>query len=340
MKSTMIRAGLAGLLLCGGLGCDRAPAGGPAEPSPPRAKTQTTAAKAPAAASVTCGSFGPSERLGKLSKRIKEASGLVLSARDPSVLWVHNDGAEGILYGVSVAKGKVTAEVTLSKLQPSATDWEALTAGPCGAKLGAPSASANTNPGRGKTSGQRCLIIGDIGDNEGARASVAFHRLAEPDPRGGAQQIGAHETLIARYPKGKHYNSEAFVMDAAGTIWLWTKGDKHTRLFKVPFHPGTATFTEVAKIKAAKAMGIKAGRDARITAASWDPSTHRLLLRSYGAAWELCLGEAGLEAMPSARWQRVDVADEKQGETIAVSPDGFYHVSEGKRPRMYHVRRK
>ena len=183
-------------------------------------------------------------------------------------------------------------------------------------------------------------MVGDTGDNSRDREAIAFHRLAEPHPRGGKQVIKQYETLIARYPKGKRYDSEAFVMDDAGVIWLWTKADKHTRLFRVPFVAGEGKLELVAKVDTATAMHAPAGRGARLTAAAWDGDAGRLLLRSYDGAWELCVGRAGLAAMPRARWHRIAIVDERQGEAIAIGGGGLYHVSEGKRPRVYRLLRR
>jgi len=287
----------------------------------------TSPGSSPAGAASGCGAFGPAERLGKISKRIREASGLVLSQRDPTVLWTHNDGGDGRLYGLTLPKGKVVAKVSLTGPQALAIDWEELSDGPCGDKLGVPS------------KGTRCLVIGDIGDNHDSRMAISFHRLPEPNPRGGRQRVSRYETMRARFPKKPH-DSEAFVMDGAGVIWLWTKGDKHTRLYRSPFVPGAGKLEFIKKIKSARAMGMTSGRGARLTAAAWDDHSKRLLLRSYDAVWELCLGKAGLQAMPKATWKRVTVAREKQGEAIALGGGGFFHLSEGKRPHIYRVPRR
>ena len=291
------------------------------------------------ASHAACGAFGRPAPLGALPKSIREASGLVVSQRDPTVIWVHNDGHQGRIFGVSAAHGTLVAEVKLKKLRPKARDWEELSDGPCGtARVGA--ATAGNATAGNATAERRCLVVGDTGDNGRDREAIVFHRLAEPDPRGGKQVIKQYETLIARYPNGKRYDSEAFVMDDAGIIWLWTKADKHTHLFRVPFVAGQARLEHVAKVATAAAMHVPAGRGTRLTAAAWDANTGRLLLRSYDAGWELCVGRAGLAAMPRATWHRIALVDELQGEAIAVGGGGLYHVSEGKRARVYRLLRR
>ena len=76
---------------------------------------------------------------------IAEASGMAPSAIDAEVVWLHNDsGDTARVFGVTL-DGDLVATVTLAGVV--AWDWEDMAAGPCG--------------------DQRCLYIGDIGDNAG-----------------------------------------------------------------------------------------------------------------------------------------------------------------------------
>ncbi|MCO4761161.1 MAG: hypothetical protein KC502_06630 [Myxococcales bacterium] len=327
MRHMPLIATLLGLSL---LGCTQKPPGprqATAPTAPPVTPATRTISGLPVAATPTslgCGKYARAERLGKLPKRVREASGLVVSRRDPSVLWTHNDGTQGRLFGVEVPSGKLRAVVRFPTLRPRALDWEELSAAPCAA--GAPSS--------------RCLMVGDTGDNDDTRLTIAFHRFAEPNPRGGKQRVTQVETMIAHYPKRASHNSEAFVVDGKGVVWLWTKAKGHTALYRAPFRRGQAVLHHVARIDTKPIMVGSEGARRRLTAATWDDRAGRLLLRSYGAAWELCLGQQGLGAMPQAKWHRVTVAHERKGEAVAYGAGGFYHVAEGKRRHLYRLVRQ
>ncbi len=281
-----------------------------------------------------CGVWGAPVKHGKAPPPIDEASGLVVSAVDPGVLWTHNDGSDARLYAVQATTGKLLATLTFPGLLPPSqgdkADWEDLAAGPCGA---------------GATS-QRCLYIGDIGDNGEARETVRVFRIAEPDPAAGSAAVTQVETLVLSYPGSKR-NSEALVVDASGVVWLLSKSKTTLRLYRAPFpptppaagKPATATLELVAKVKPEAVMKDDAGR---ITAADWDVARQRLLLRTNADIWEVCLGPdatgapgPGLPGLVDAPWHKITPADEPQGEAVAYSDAGIWHLSEGAWQRMF-----
>lgn len=109
--------------------------------------------------------------------RVTESSGLVASRKDPSVFWTHNDGGgkRQVLYGVtrqgqSVAEFRVTGAVL--------DDWEDIAA---------------DNQGH--------LFLGDIGNNDSKRSSIAVHQVDEPDAKGtGTGLAPVKRTWHLRYP--------------------------------------------------------------------------------------------------------------------------------------------
>jgi hypothetical protein len=92
--------------------------------------------------------------------RLTESSGVVVSRRDPGLFWTHNDGGgkRQVLYGMTRA-GAPVAEFRVSGVVLE--DWEDIAA-----------------DDRGH------LFLGDIGNNDARRTSVAVHQVKEPEPAG------------------------------------------------------------------------------------------------------------------------------------------------------------
>ena len=91
---------------------------------------------------------------------LKEASGLAASARNPGVLWTHNDGSQGKIYALAT-NGSLLATFDVNNVD----DLEDIAVGP------------------GPTNGVSYLYIGDIGGSAGTngqRSSVKIIRVLEP----------------------------------------------------------------------------------------------------------------------------------------------------------------
>lgn len=139
-------------------------------------------------------------RIGELPAMLDEASGIVVSRRDPSVIWAHND-SEGTatLYALDHA-GRLLAEIELPAAGTQ-SDWEDIAIGPCPAG--------------------DCLYIGDIGDNLHDRDDRAILRMAEPliDEPGTL----AVDRFPIRYPDGPVDAEALFVMPDT-SVYIVTKG--------------------------------------------------------------------------------------------------------------------
>jgi hypothetical protein len=127
--------------------------------------------------------------IGRISNpRITESSGVVVSRKDPDVLWTHNDGGgkRQVLYAISrtgLALGEY--HITGALLE----DWEDIA-----------------------IDGQGHLFLGDIGDNDRQRSTIAVHQIDEPElttSRNGIARVTRSWNL--RYPKGR-FNAEALLV--------------------------------------------------------------------------------------------------------------------------------
>jgi hypothetical protein len=140
------------------------------------------------------------QRIASLPAQLDETSGIVLSRRDPNIIWAHNDSeSTATLYALD-RSGRLLAEIAL----PAAGtqfDWEDIAAGPC--PMG------------------ECLYIGDIGDNVHDRDDRAILRIAEPriDSPGPVDL----ERYPIRYPDGPADAEALFVMPDT-SVYIITKG--------------------------------------------------------------------------------------------------------------------
>ena len=268
-----------------------------------------------------CTDYGPPEVQGNLPPNITEASGLAVSPTQPGVLWMHNDSGDAAkLYAVQTT-GERLATIRLDDMW--AYDWEDMAAGPCEAS--APSSS--------------CLYVGDIGDNHRVRNYLKLHRLVEPDVTLGDQLLakGEYDTMTVAYPDEPH-DCEGLVVDAQGYVYLITKewDAPKFRVYATAYLPG-ATEAPLQFLSEHDISDL-GGTAALVTAASLSLPLNRLLLRTYSAviAYQLPPG-ATLSELPWATAYNVPVANEAQGEAIDFGPEGYWHVSEGKGPPIWHV---
>ena len=152
------------------------------------------------------------ERTGTLPPILAESSGLVVSRRQPGVLWTHNDSGDGPnLYAID-ATGRLLATFTVAGAE--AVDWEDMSSGPCIADL----ASSGDAPA--------CLYLADIGDNNFRRAWLTVYVVVEPSLEGSLQTI-ASRSFRYRYPDGPE-NAEALAVLPDGDVTIVTKGNRGT----------------------------------------------------------------------------------------------------------------
>ncbi|GIE34654.1 hypothetical protein Ait01nite_076990 [Actinoplanes italicus] len=168
------------------------------------------------------------------------------------------------------------------------------------------------------------LWVGDIGDNNRERTTIAVWRLAP-----GAN---SPELLRMSYPDGAH-DAEALLVAGDGTPVVITK-DPFTAGLYVPDGPLKATST--TPMRRAGVFGIPVtGTDNPfgfrgrlvVTGAGSSPDGRRVALRTYADAFELDVAApetaAGLiQAISEGSPRRVELPNEPQGESIAYSTDG------------------
>lgn len=295
-------------LLAAALGLACIPRQRPAQP------LSTLRAFAMPARAQCAGAYGLPETVAALvAEDLAEVSGMVASARNAGVLWLHNDsGSDATLFAVSTT-GAALGSLSLPGV--AAEDFEDLAAAPCPDLVSA------------------CLYVCDCGDNELSRASLVVYAVLEPEvgvdrplPEGSAaQQTWRFDLALPEGPA----NIEAFVVlpDASAMVFF-EKQRSEARVLRLPapWRLGESNALELAGLITSPGEDIEGG--GVITDADLHPSGERLLLRTYVGVFEARLSP-GTPDGPSV--DSVDAADflelfrptdEPQGEAIAYDEQG------------------
>ncbi len=253
--------------------------------------------------------------LGRLEDRaLRESSGLVASRRNPGVLWTHNDAGDGPnLYCVTREAIRCgTWRVTNAEAQ----DWEDIATGP------------------GPVAGERYLYIGDIGDNDDARAEVVVYRLVEPmaSPTGAEPTPTAPaEALRLRYDDGPRDAEALLVHPVSGDVFVVTKDRKDAGVYKAS--SGATVLTRIAD--------LSLGGDEVVTGADISPDGTRVALVTKARAHELRFQEPGSDF--DGIWRQplrpIEIPAREQGEAIAYRLDGraLLTTSEGSPMPLHEV---
>ncbi|MGA4841209.1 WD40 repeat domain-containing protein [Streptomyces sp. G45] len=249
---------------------------------------------AAAAAVVLCAAAtGPAAADGKPGNdgftikdpRITESSGLVASRAHPGVYWTHNDQDKGAyLYAVDSRTGEIVARITMTGVG-TPRDVEAISIGPDGD-----------------------LYVGDIGDNfHGKWSFVWVYKL--PEPKTLKDQTVRATQYVVKYDDGPRDAEALMVHPRTGRIYIADKQEDGGSLYEGPARmstSGTNVFRRVA------------ATDLWVTDGAFSPDGKRLALRGYfggvSYAWK---GPGKIK-----RLGRLSVPLQRQGESLAYSPDG------------------
>lgn len=263
---------------------------------------------------------------------VLEPSGLAASRKNPGLLYTHNEDTKNLLV---VGAGGVVAQYNLNfpfSIPMTATtlfDWEDLAVGPC------PSGT--------------CVYMADTGRSSGTfpsgtnRTQFAMYRVAEPTvgttPNGST--LAGLERYPFQYPDGAYDAEALMVHPVTGTVYVLTKHDTKTRVYKFPT---TLTPDVLATLIFVKEIALPTTTDvnyARTTAADIHPCGERFILRTYRRVYEFRATAGGafetaFNATPIALTDTV----EGQGESIAWKLDGtsYFTVSETPSSGVWNVK--
>jgi hypothetical protein len=176
--------------------------------------------------------------------------------------------------------------------------------------------------------------VGDLGDNDRERATVAVDRISPGGGRG--------TTFRLTYPDGAH-DAEALLMQRDGTAVVVTKELSGVARVFASARPLTGAAATVALRDAGSvtvaATSTPGGPDiggfasVLVTGGAVAPDGRRALLRTYTDAYEWDVPDGDLaRALTSGSPRRTPLPDEPQGEAITYTADGrgYLTLSEGR----------
>ena len=262
------------------------------------------------AACEVCNSFEPGTNWGAvLSGNIREASGLAASARNPGVLWTHNDGQRARVFGLST-NGALLATFNFS--QPI-DDFEDIAIG------------------------GGFIYIADIGGSQsltGTRSQIRILRAPEPDvalewaANPVSMDLSQVESFTFTYPDGS-YDAETLWFDSVSNhVFVITKEAAAARVYRADLESGVLEF--VASLDFPRASGGDISADGS-----------QIGLRREEAAmlWERCDNEPLTDALARAGkvLPVIGPPGEENGEALAFLRDGtgYMTISEGSNPAVY-----
>jgi hypothetical protein len=274
--------------------------------------------------------WGSPARIGTLDAgALPEVSGFALSAAYPERLYAVND-SEGPAFAVLARDGRGPVTLRLAGVPDRQIDLEGLGLGPCGVLPGS------------------CLFIANSGGNNFRREQFPVYLVAEADI-GPALAVGAvapRHTLTLRYPDGPH-DAEGFAVAPGGDLYVLTKptpslaGTPPAKLYRARGWQDAPE--EVQVLEHVADLHLQELSLSRLdvfshvaTALDIHPDGDRLLVLTYGDAFELLLDPSALHS--GARLgadtphRRVALERLPQQESAAYTPDGlgFVYSSEAR----------
>lgn len=272
--------------------------------------------------------YGPPATIATLKdKSISESSGLAASRLTPGGYWTHNDSGDGPFVYAFDTHGESFGVFRVAGAQ--ARDWEDMAAG--------------------SERGRSYLYLGDIGDNNNARAEIVVYRVPEPalttatrkftKARPGTTEPA--EAIRLRYPDGAHDAETLLVHPVSGHIYIITKvviANPAVYGAAPPFTAGKPiTMTRLGLLSVPSLFG------GMITGGSISPDGRRVALCDYFQGYELTLpATANFNDIWKQSMVSFDLGKRKQGEAITYRLDGkaLLATSEGRNAPIIQVRRR
>jgi len=233
--------------------------------------------------------------------KLIEASGIADSKANPGYLWVEQDSGNPPDLTLLQHNGTVLKSIHLANAVNR--DWEDLVLAP------------------GPKPGKQYLYIAETGDNLLIHPDYAIYRLEEPvATTDTVQQV---DKIAFFYPDGSH-NAEAILVDAdTKDIYIITKTDLKSRLFRLVYPYSTTVMNK------AEELGSLPYNYA--VSAAMSPGGKEMVVKTYDAIfhYQRTAGETMLQTL-SKKPVNLPYQTEPQGEAIVFdnNDSGYYTLSE------------
>lgn len=247
---------------------------------------------------------------------LNEPSGIADSKANPGYLWVQQDS--GNPPGIELVKhnGDYLKSIHLSNVVNR--DWEDMVL------------SIGPKPGL------KYLYIAETGDNLMVHPDYAIYRLIEPAAV--TDTVLQVDKIAFFYPDGSH-NAEAILVDP-GTmdIYIITKNDLHSKIFRLLYPYST---TDINRVEEVGTLPYNFA-----VSAAMAPSGKEIVIKTYDAIYYYprSTGETIMQSL-SKKPVSLPYLQEPQGEaiTFANNDSGYYTLSEkalASSIRLYFYKRK
>lgn len=232
---------------------------------------------------------------------IDEASGIAESKANSGYLWVEQDSGNPNDVALLSQTGQLLKKVNIRSAVNR--DWEDMTLG------------------NGPITGTSYLYIAETGDNNKVYSQYSIIRF--PEPSANIDTVTTWDELKFIYPDGSH-DAEAILVDNnSKDIYIITKTDPVSRIYKLPYPQSISSVSTVTYIGSLPFSGV--------TSAASSVSGDELLIKTYTSLsyWKRNKNESIEDAL-----KRVPVSlnyqVEPQGEAVCFKNDnsGFYTLSE------------
>jgi len=232
---------------------------------------------------------------------IDEASGIADSKKNTGYLWIEQDSGNPPELFLLSYDGTVLKKIYLKNA--TNRDWEDLSVGP------------------GPVAGEDYVYIAETGDNSAVYLNYAIYRMIEP--LASADTVSTFDKLVFEYPDGPHDVESVLVDHASKDIYLISKQDSLSKIYKLPY-PQSTTTTNMAvslgKMKFGGASGAAISKDGQ-----------EILVKTYTGVyyWKRNAGES-IESALQRSPLSLGYVLEPQGEALCFRNDstGFYTLSE------------
>ena len=229
-----------------------------------------------------------------LKPSINEISGIAASHTAPQHLWGHEDSGNPPQLFLINTDGTVVKKLYLKGTVNR--DWEDMT----------------------RAGGD--LYIGDIGDNNRSFSKYAIYKFAEPTPN--QDTVYSFEKIWYQYPDGAH-DAEALLVDpATKDIFIITKRDKPSLIYKIAFPYSSTELNTAVRIGQLTYNGV--------VSAALSPDAKQIIVKTYNTLRYYDVSNRTIEAALQTTPVALPYTKEPQGEavTFAVDNSGFFTLSE------------
>lgn len=230
-----------------------------------------------------------------LSPGIDETSGMADSKINKGYLWVHEDSGNPTQMYLLGHNAKIAKTVYLKGIINR--DWEDM-------------ALAGNN-----------IYLADIGDNNLAYTSYNIYQFPEPAPA--TDTVKSFTTIRFQYPDGSH-DAEALLVDPKSKdMYIITKQDNPSRIYKLTFPYAATTINTATLIGELSYKGV--------VSAALSPDNKEIIIKTYPNL-HLYYRPAGVSIAQALLQKSTSISYtvEPQGEAITFANDnaGFFTLSE------------